>query len=169
MRRPFIHLIVWLACGHGAPVLGVETASADSAGLHAGDDLSQVRQIRARKLVRKYYGREMTMVLSSGELKVGRLRTLHQHRFILFNTDSGGHATRSLLPKWTASSCVRAPTEVLLSGITALGVGALAAGVLALTGSVDAAGVVMVGGLGAAIGGSLGWRTFHRDTIISLE
>lgn len=168
MRRPFIHLIVWLACGHGAPVLGVETASADSAGLHAGDDLSQVRQIRARKLVRKYYGREMTMVLSSGELKVGRLRTLHQHRFILFNTDSGD--TLQVPTSKVDRVILRAgPTEVLLSGITALGVGALAAGVLALTGSVDAAGVVMVGGLGAAIGGSLGWRTFHRDTIISLE
>lgn len=57
-------------------------------------------------------------------------------------------------------------TEVLISAVTAIGVGALAAGVLALTGSVDAAGVIAVGGLGAAAGAGLGWRSFGTDTVI---
>ena len=166
MNRLCLHLILSLTCLSGESAVATESSVADS--IRRDDELSQARHVRARKLVRRFADREMTMVLRSGEFRVGRLRTLHEDRFVLHSTTSGD--TLQVLTREVDRVILRAgTTEVLLSAVTALGIGALAAGVLALTGSVDAAGVVLVGGLGSAVGAGLGWRTFHRDTTIRLE
>ncbi len=166
MNRLYFHLILSFTCLSGEPALATESAAADS--IRRDDELSQARHVRARKLVRRFADREMTMVLRSGEFKVGRLRTLHGDRFVLHSSSSGD--TMQVSTREVDRVILRAgATEVLLSAVTAFGIGALAAGVLALTGSVDAAGVVLAGGLGSAAGAGLGWRTFHRDTTIRLE
>ncbi len=165
MNRLYLHLILWFTCLGSSSALADEFTLADSA---RREELSQVSQIRARKLVRRFADRPMTMVLRSGEFKVGRLRALYQDRFVLYNSSSGD--TLHVPTREVDRVILRAgTTEVLLSAVAAIGVGALAAGVLALTGSVDAAGVVIAGGLGSAAGASLGWRTFHKDTTIRLE
>lgn len=166
MNRLSFHLILSLTCLSGVSEVRAETAVAESG--HRGDELSQARHVRAQKLVRRFADREMTMVLRSGEYKIGTLRTLHEDRFVLHSTSSGD--TLQVHTRDVDRVILRAGApEVLLSAVMGLGIGALAAGVLALTGSVDAAGVVLVGGLGSAAGASLGWRTFHKDTTIRLE
>jgi precorrin-3B methylase len=174
MNRLLVHLIPCLCCvnaaapAHAAPVHEAHSSVVDSASLASSDLLSPARQIRARKLVRRFVDREMTLVLRNGDVKVGKLRTLHHNRFVLYQEDSGD--TLLVQTREVDRIILRAGmTEILLSSVTALGVGALAAGVLALTGSADAAGAVIAGGFGSAVGGSLGWRTFYRDTTIRLE
>ena len=149
MKRLSLLLLIYsFPCLSGGSALAADRFRA------ATDQLSDVREVRARKLVRRYSDRVLTVVLSNGELKVGRPRALHQGRLVLDQINSADtvqvhirDVDRVILRPGT--------TEVLLPAVTAIGVGALAAGVLALTGSVDATGVIAVGGVGQLP--ALGW------------
>ena len=135
-------------------------------GIDDGDDLFQARSIKINRMSVEWKHEPMDLILQNGIRYSGKFIALQNN---IFRLQSNGQVREVPLMDVKTIVLKRKPQDLLLVGLSAVGIAALFAGGASL--GFDSSDQMVVGaaGIGAVVGVAIGWRAFYQNIEIPIK
>jgi len=130
------------------------------------NDVFQARLIKIKRMSEAWENEAVELRLFDGPAYSGRFLSIHDNSFRM----QAKRGIKEILIKDVESVILkRKPQDLLLVGLTTVGVAALFGGAASLGFDASQDGVMGAAAVGSVLGFTIGWRAFYQNIVIKLE